>query len=76
MGALFQLIWHLFFLIAGSFFLLFGINLLICAYRLEDPFYFIMTFFSSSLIILISLTIIIGLGIRIYQAIRSGKKDQ
>jgi len=44
----------------GCFFLIFGINLLISAYQLKDPFSFIMTFFSSNLIILISATLLIG----------------
>ena len=38
----------------AGFFLVFGIDLLRAAYRLEVPDYFIMTFFAASLIILIS----------------------
>jgi len=38
----------------GCVFLLFGIQVLISAYQLKDPFSFILTFFSSNLIILIS----------------------
>jgi len=53
--------------LAGSFFLFFGIHLLIAAYRLKNPFWFIMTFFASNLIILISTTILIGI---IYRMIR------
>jgi len=48
--------------LAGIGFLLFGIHLLVSAYHLNDPFYFILTFFSSNLIILISAAVIIGLG--------------
>ena len=44
----------------GCFFLFFGIQLLISAYRLNDPFMFIMTFFASSLIILISGALLAG----------------
>ncbi len=44
----------------GSFFLLFGIQLLIAAYRLKDPFRFVMTFFASNLIILISAALLAG----------------
>ncbi|MBW1766043.1 MAG: hypothetical protein JRJ02_10275 [Deltaproteobacteria bacterium] len=48
------------FALAGCFFLLFGIQLLISAYQLNDPFLFIMTFFASNLIILISGTLLVG----------------
>lgn len=46
--------------LAGCFFLLFGVQVLIAAYTLNDPFSFIMTFFASNLIILISAALIIG----------------
>lgn len=46
--------------LVGLFFLLFGIHLLIAAYQLDNPFWFVMTFFSSNLIILISLALIVG----------------
>lgn len=46
--------------LVGFFFLLFGIHLLLAAYQLDNPFWFVMTFFSSNLIILISLTLIVG----------------
>ena len=42
------------------FFTIFGIDLLMAAYSLKDPFNFIMTFFAASLIILISLTMAAG----------------
>lgn len=44
----------------GFFFFLFGIQILISAYQLKDPFSFIMTFFASNLIILISAAMIIS----------------
>jgi hypothetical protein len=50
--------------LAGCFFLLFGIHVLVMAYQLEDPFSFVMTFFASNLIILISITLIIGFVLR------------
>ena len=53
--------------LAGCFFLLFGIQLLIAAYHLKDPFSFAMTFFSSNLIILISATLLVGF---IYRMVR------
>lgn len=52
--------------IAG-FFLFFGISLLAAAYRLGDPYSFIMTFFAASLIILISLTMVIGFILRMWR---------
>ena len=45
--------------IAG-FYLYFGIQVLISAYGLDDPFYFILTFFASNFIILISITLLVG----------------
>ncbi len=46
--------------LVACFFLFFGINLLFAAYELKNPFYFIMTFFASNLIILISVVLLIG----------------
>jgi hypothetical protein len=48
----------------GGFYLIFGILLLIAAYRLNHPLAFILTFFASNLIILISAAVIVGLSIR------------
>ncbi|MBE9522826.1 MAG: hypothetical protein IME95_06515 [Proteobacteria bacterium] len=45
--------------LVAIFFILFGIDLLIMAYRINDPFSFIMTFFASNLIILISCTLLL-----------------
>ena len=44
----------------GCFFLLFGICLLVAAYQLREPYLFIMTFFASNFMILISATLLIG----------------
>jgi TRAP-type C4-dicarboxylate transport system permease small subunit len=49
----------------GCFFLLFGVHLLISAYELNNPFWFVMTFFASNLIILISVALVIGFVIRL-----------
>ena len=57
--------------LVSCFFIVFGIQLLIAAYRLKDPFYFVMTFFSSNLIILISTTLLIGF---VYRMVRMYKK--
>jgi len=42
--------------VAALFFLLLGVDLLVASYSLANPLAFIVTFFASSLIILISLT--------------------
>jgi hypothetical protein len=47
--------------IVEVFFLLFGVYLLILAYHLTDPLSFIMTFFASNLVILISAAMLLGL---------------
>lgn len=60
MTNIFWWIRHLFFAAASCFFLLFGIQLLVMAYRLDNPFFFVMTFFSSNLIILISAAVLFG----------------
>ncbi len=59
------------FLGAGAFFLLFGVLLLVGAYGLDNPFNFVMTFFASNLIILISATVMAGLVIRMLRRARS-----
>ena len=57
----------------STFFLYFGIRLLISAYELDDPFNFLMTFFASNFIILISGTLIIGFAYRMITAYRRSK---
>jgi len=59
--------------LAACFFLVFGIQMLIVSYSLKDPFTFIMTFFSSSLIILISATLLFTF---VYKMIVPGKNNQ
>lgn len=51
-------------------FLTMGIDMLVAAYRVKNPLYFIMTFFSSSLIIMISITGFLYSTIRIYNFLR------
>lgn len=62
-----------FLIIAGCFFILFGVHVLIAAYQLKDPFLFIMTFFASNLIILISAVLTLGFAIRLF---RSERKEE
>jgi hypothetical protein len=52
-------------------FLLFGIDTLISAYKLNNPLEFIMYFFSSNLIILISAVGLLFPLVRIYQRFKS-----
>ena len=73
MSGVFWWIWQVILTLAGSFFLFFGIHLLIAAYRLKNPFWFIMTFFASNLIILISATILVGI---IYRMITFRRKQR
>ncbi|MEZ4526338.1 MAG: hypothetical protein R2941_10505 [Desulfobacterales bacterium] len=51
---------HILLTLAACFFLYFGIQVLISAYRLPDPFSFVMSFFAASLIILISAALFLG----------------
>jgi TRAP-type C4-dicarboxylate transport system permease small subunit len=57
----------------SGFFLVFGIELLIGSYSLKNPFSFIMTFFSASFIILISLALMITFVIKMIQVYRKLK---
>jgi hypothetical protein len=58
--------------IGGLFFLLVGIQTLIAAYRLNNPAYFILTFFASNLMILISAALVLGFILRIVRRVRQG----
>jgi len=61
--------------LAGCFFLAFGIILLISAYQLKDPFWFIMTFFASNLIILISAALLVGFIVQMVSSRKTSEKD-
>ena len=54
----------------GTFFLLFGVYLLIAAYHLENPYSFIMTFFASNLVILISAVLVLGFILRMIKVFK------
>lgn len=61
-------------MLASLFFLVFGVDLMRAAYALNNPFYFIMTFFAASFIILISLALAISFlikMIRVFKQIRN-----
>lgn len=67
-------IFQILLILVSAFFFIFGINLLMAAYSLEDPFSFIMTFFAASFIVLISAALVITFiikMIRVYRRIRS-----
>lgn len=65
---------NLFIGILSLFFLIFGIETLMGAYSLKNPLEFIMSFFSSSLIILISIVGIIYPAFRIHTFLKSSKR--
>ncbi len=75
MSNLFWWIWQIVLISVGAFFLYFGIRLLISAYELNDPFTFLMTFFASNFIILISGTLIIGFAYRMFKVYRQSKNS-
>ncbi len=58
------------------FFILFGINILYMAYQITDPFSFIMTFFASNLIILISATLLLSFVLKIMTNIKKSKEKE
>ena len=57
-------------------FLIFGIDLLLAAYALESPQYFILTFFASNLIILISAVVLIGGLLRWYRGEQEEEEEE
>ena len=75
MSIIFWLIRQVVLILIGTFFLYYGIQLLISAYDLNDPFIFIMIFFAANFIILISGTLIFAFTYRIVMAIRQLKKS-
>lgn len=62
-------------LMLASLFLMVGIGMFFSTYLLKNPLEFIMAFFSSSLIVLISLVGLIYSGFRIYQKIIVQKRE-
>ena len=64
-----------FLILLAGFFTYFGIETLIFAFSLKDPFSFVMTFFSSNLIILISLALLIGFVFKIIHLLKDDPAD-
>lgn len=61
-------------LMVGLFFLVFGIQVLFLAYQLNDPFAFVMTFFASNLMILISAALALVFLLKLFRS-RTPKPD-
>lgn len=59
----------------GGFYLYFGVHLLIAAYQINNPFSFVLTFFASNFIILISGALLVGFIYRIIVVLKSLKKN-
>jgi len=64
------------FALIAIFFILFGINLLYMAYQINDPFSFIMTFFASNFIILISAALLLSFILKIVINIKKSKEKE
>jgi nitrogen fixation/metabolism regulation signal transduction histidine kinase len=60
--------------LVAAFFIVFGIDLLLTAYRISDPFSFILTFFASNLIILISATLLLAFIVRMVAQMRKTRE--
>ena len=60
--------------ILGGFYLYFGIHLLISSYQMNNPLMFILTFFASNLIILISAALLVGFIYRMIAVYRHIKR--
>jgi len=60
--------------LVATFFLSYGVSLFIAAYKLNDPFYFILMIFASNLIILINATLLIGFVYRMINVYKLLKK--
>ncbi len=73
MSGIFWWIRQIVLIIVGAFFLYYGIELLISSYGLNDPYTFLMTFFASNFIILISAALVIGFAYRMVAVYRRSK---
>ena len=62
-------------ILAGCFFTVFGILMLMSAYKLQDPYSFIMAFFAANLMILISATLVLGFVLRTVKAYRISRNN-
>lgn len=62
------------FTLLAVFFTGFGVFQLVAAYRLDNPFAFIMAFFGASLMILISLVMTLGFLVRMRRVLRGDRE--
>jgi hypothetical protein len=76
MFGIFWWVRQVFLILAGCGFLGFGILMLISAYKLENPYSFIMAFFASNLMILISATLVLGFVLRMVKAHKLSKNNE
>jgi pilus assembly protein TadC len=60
-------------IVVAGFYLVFGIQLLVSAYRLNDPTSFIYTFYASNFIILFSGALLVGFVYRLVTAYRRAR---
>jgi hypothetical protein len=70
-------VWQLILMIVTGFFFVLGIEVFIYSYRLKNPYHFILSFFASNLMIMISGVILAGIVYRmigVYRLIR--KKEE
>ncbi len=75
MAGIFWWIRQIALILLGSFFLYYGVELLISSYGLDDPYSFIITFFASNFIILISATLIFGFAYRMITVYRRSRNN-
>lgn len=62
-------------MVVALFFTLFGIQTLVTAYAVNDPFVFVLTFFASNFIILISLALMVGFTLRLIHKRKSEQTE-
>ena len=67
---------YVIFIGVACFYLIFGIQLLISAYELNNPFSFFMTFFAANFIILICAALIVGFVYRMITKISAAGNDE
>jgi hypothetical protein len=63
-------------IVIAGFYLVFGIQLLVSAYRLNDPASFIYTFYASNFMVLISAALLVGFVYRLIVGYRRTRSRQ
>jgi len=76
MNTLFWWVPKLFIGIASLFFLVWGIDVLVFSYTMDNPLEFIMYFFSSSMLILVSVVGLIYCAFRFFRRIKDGEETR